>query len=426
MDSMNARGDFQLHEMVKSDDYTSSEWWSPERQPSQVLPIEAYTSQEWFERERKQLFGRTWNFVGMVEDVKELGDYITVQCGDASIVVLRDMEGRLRAFHNVCRHRGSRLLEGSGNIQSGLISCFYHRWGYNLQGELQLTAVPFQKDLFPCLDKTQFSLHHAKVGVWKNLLFVHPDPTAMPLDHWMSKVDDQLGPFMPEQTRLHEPEELVEALHIVYRVRANWKIISENFFDGYHLPILHTVSLGDGDFAHQKWRPASPHMVFYRPIKPEYSKDVSYAERYGPMPVIDGIPPNYGMSYQWLFPNVGLAQTAYTWSTFHVIPVSASESLVSHRSRGIKTADMTEITVLDAGDLPSYMVSAKGFDVSPERFRITEHPLESNNVTQEDIYACERVQEGLSSRKASVGPLSKWELPLSFFQTQVQDYVPQQ
>jgi choline monooxygenase len=414
----------RLHEMVRSSAYTSEEYWTPRQQPRQLLPLEAYTSSDWHERERKELFGRTWTFAGMVEDVGRPGDYVTVQCGDASLVVLRDMTGRLRAFHNVCRHRGARLLEGSGNIQRGLISCFYHKWTYNLKGELQLASVPYQQELFPCLDKSLYGLHHAKVATWKNLLFAHPDPHAMSLDEWLADIPEKLGPFKPEQERLHDPEELVEISDLVYRVRANWKIVTENFIDGYHLPLLHTVSLGDGDFTRQKWQPAGRHQAFYRPLKPGVSQDTSYATGNGPTPVIDGIPADYGASYQWLFPNVALFQTAYTWSTFHVIPVSTAVSLIRTRVRGMRTANQTRMNEVDPKDLPDHIVSAKGFNISADELEIGPvHALESNNVMLEDIFACERVQEGMASPVCSVGPLSKWEAPLAFFQRQVLDFV---
>jgi phenylpropionate dioxygenase-like ring-hydroxylating dioxygenase large terminal subunit len=414
-----------LHEMVRSSAYTTEEWWKPTQPPRQLLPALAYTSESWFQREREELFAKTWTFAGMAEDVSAPGDYITLECGNAALVVLRDLNGRLRAFHNVCRHRGARLLEGSGNIQRGLISCFYHKWTYNLKGELQLASVPYQQELFPCLDKSLYGLHHAKVAAWKGLLFVHPDPDAISLEDWLAEIPEKLGPFKPAQERLHDPEELVEVSDIVYRVRANWKIVTENFIDGYHLPLLHSVSLGDGDFMRQKWRPAGRHQAFYRPLKPDIDKDRSYADPDESMPVIAGIPADYGFSYQWLFPNVALSQTAYTWSTFHVIPVSAGASLVRTRVRAMKLEGSSKMNVVDAGELPAHIASAKGFNLSGSRLQIGPvHALESNNVMLEDIYACEKVQEGMGSSAFSVGPLSKWEAPLTFFQSQILDFVP--
>src|SRR4051812_44359235 len=105
-----------LHPMVRSDAYTSDEWSRPEQKPRQILPVEAYTSEDWFRREQRELFGTTWLFAGMTEDVAKPGDYQCVQSGGPPIFLLRDKENRLRAFHNVCRHRGARLVEGAGNV----------------------------------------------------------------------------------------------------------------------------------------------------------------------------------------------------------------------------------------------------------------------------------------------------------------------
>jgi hypothetical protein len=185
------------------------------------------------------------------------------------------------------------------------------------------------------------------------------------------------------------------------------------------------VSLGDGDFMRQKWRPAGRHQAFYRPLKPDIDKDKSYADLDESMPVIAGIPADYGFSYQWLFPNVALSQTAYTWSTFHVIPVSAGISLVRTRVRATRPESSAKMNVVDPGELPAHIASAKGFNLSSSRLQIGPvHALESNNVMLEDIYACEKVQEGMGSCAFSVGPLSKWEAPLTFFQGQVLDFVP--
>src|SRR5687768_8849656 len=85
-----------------------------EAAPRQLLPIEAYTSEEWLRHERKSLFARSWLFAGMIEDLPRPGSYRCLDAGAAPLVLLRDQEGRLRAFHNVCRHRGARLLEGEG------------------------------------------------------------------------------------------------------------------------------------------------------------------------------------------------------------------------------------------------------------------------------------------------------------------------
>jgi len=414
-----------LHEMVTSDGFTTGEWSEPEN-IRQLLPVEAYTSPDWLARENRNLFGDTWAFAGMDEDVKAPGDYKCVDSGDAALVLIRDAENRLRAFHNVCRHRGTRLLEGSGHIAGNVLSCFYHKWTYSLADGFPLVSVPHEQAVFPTLDKSCFSLHPARVATWMNLVFVHPDPDAVAFEDWLADIPQMLGPFEPKQNRVHDPAELVEVSDVVYRVRANWKIVTENFIDGYHLPLLHAASLSDGGFAMQRWRAAGRHQAFYRPIKPGASQEKSYLGQYGdqPWPTIGGIPESYGASYQWLFPNLGLFQTVTSWSTFHVIPVEPGLSLVHSRLRTVRIAVMPDEQVLDSSDLPDHIVSAKGrclSDAERKRPEPAMHPLKSGDVMLEDVYACEAVQRGLESRMSSVGALSMWEAPVAFFQRQILD-----
>jgi phenylpropionate dioxygenase-like ring-hydroxylating dioxygenase large terminal subunit len=125
------------------------------------LPVEAYTSQEWFDREQEQIFGTCWQFAGFVEDVAERGDVVTAQAGRFNIIVVRGEDTELRAFHNMCRHRGTQLLRTAGKSRT-VITCPYHDWTYSLDGEL--IGVPQGREEFACLDKSTLSLHGASVA----------------------------------------------------------------------------------------------------------------------------------------------------------------------------------------------------------------------------------------------------------------------
>ena len=140
----------------------------------QVLPVEAYTSQEWFDREQKELFSRVWTFACTMDDVKNPGDYKTVQVGLYPMVIVHGHDGEVRAFHNICRHRGSQLLEnGSGQIKRTMV-CAYHRWAYNTDGTLR--GVPQDKILFgeKGVSKCDHSLKVGAIGNYRNLLFINP------------------------------------------------------------------------------------------------------------------------------------------------------------------------------------------------------------------------------------------------------------
>ena len=99
------------------------------------LPVKAYTSQEWFDREQEIIFSKTWAYAGFVEDLTEPGQYISVQAGLNNIFIVMGRDRRLRAFHNICRHRGTQLIRAVGKTQKAL-TCPYHDWTYDLEGNL--------------------------------------------------------------------------------------------------------------------------------------------------------------------------------------------------------------------------------------------------------------------------------------------------
>ena len=374
----------------------------------QLLPVEAYTSQAWFDREQRELFTKVWSFAGMTEDLRSPGDFKCVEIGGAPYVIMRNADNELRAYHNMCRHRGSRLLEGTGNTGS-VIVCFYHRWSYALDGALM--GVPQVRSEFPSLDKSSLGLLPVQVATWRNMIFLNPDLTAAPLATWLAGAPDQMQ---------HEPEKLVQVGDMLYRVNANWKVVAENFIDSYHLFYLHDVSLGDGDFDNLKQWPSGRHWHERRGLKPGKTHENML------LPVIDGISPTFGFDGCWLFPTVALVAQATMWLTFHLIPVSPEVSHVHIRVRASPAAlDRPNLPAEpDPASLPAYMLHAKGPYTAVRLDTSEVHPLESASVMREDIYACEAMQQGMHSPRWAVGPLSSWEESLSFFQQQVLDFVP--
>ena len=199
-----------------------------------ILPVEAYTSQDWFEREQARIFSRTWAYGGLAEDVSEPGQYVSVQAGLNNIFVVMDQDRRLRAFHNICRHRGTQLLRAVGKTRQ-VITCPYHDWTYSLEG--CLLSVPDRKSQFPELDMSSLGLKKASVARWRGMLWVHPDENAISVEDWFGSVEARLGP--------HKVDDLVEYTsgRAEYTIAANWKIVVENYIDGYHLAHLHAGTL---------------------------------------------------------------------------------------------------------------------------------------------------------------------------------------
>ena len=170
-----------------------------ERITMPILPVEAYTSREWFDREQERIFSRTWACAGFVEDISEPGQYLSVQAGLNNIFIVMGQDLGLRAFHNICRHRGTQLLRSAGK-GGKVVACPYHDWVYDLEGHL--ISVPDRELQFPNVDMSGVSLKKASVDQWRGMVWVHPDENAGPVMDWLGEIEPRLGP--------HKVEELVE------------------------------------------------------------------------------------------------------------------------------------------------------------------------------------------------------------------------
>ena len=376
-----------------------------------VLPVEAYTSQEWFEKEQKYIFSQTWQFAGLVEDLNEPGDYLTVQAGLNNILVVYSEDNKLKAFHNVCRHRGTQLLRAVGKGKK-FITCPYHDWTYTLDGVL--SAVPERKTQFPNLDMSQLCLHKASVGVWRGMIFVHPDAEAESLSHWFGGLEPYLGP--------HQPEKLMEYKEgrLRHEIQANWKIVVENYIDGYHLSHLHSETLFMYEHQKQKTGFVGNHFYFYEPLAKDYAADI---KNNSPYPLIDGIPPEkMGAYVPMLFPNLGLSETESTWSIFHITPVAPDKCIVEIRSKIMPVSNWE----FQAQEWKSwnYFKSRQG-----DKYKTGDKndPMASGDFMTEDIYVCEQQQKSLKSPYFSVGAIAK-DLEKSVYQYQrnLLDYLDRQ
>lgn len=219
------------------------------------LPPEAYYDQGWFFREQRQLFRRTWNFVGDARSLNQVGDYLTADIGGDPIVVVRDDTGILRAFHNVCRHRGAKLLDAQGNCNA--IVCPYHRWQYKLDGSLN--NVPQQVEQIPTLNLDDWSLIPVALADWHGLLFVNPDGQAPALKTWLADMPEIIGAFKPERLQV-----LTEGS---FEFAANWKFYVENHVDWYHLWYTHPKSLRMWDHHQGQMLQTGAHWASFEPLR---------------------------------------------------------------------------------------------------------------------------------------------------------------
>ena len=188
---------------------------------AEATPPQIYTSPEFLELELDEIFNQEWFCVGRIDDFQNPGNYVTAKIGRDPVIVLRDREGILRAMSNICRHRMSTLLEGSGNI-SGRITCPYHAWTYNLDG--QLIGAAHMRDNF---DKSEVCLPQFPVEVWNGWVYVSLDPNARSLAERLTPLTERLKNYqVSSYETLFRAEEIWDT---------NWKILVQNFTEGYHL-----------------------------------------------------------------------------------------------------------------------------------------------------------------------------------------------
>ena len=189
----------------------------------QTLPWAWYADPEQLRRERELIFASSWQYVGHLGLIAEPGSYAAVQAGHVPVVLVRDGEGTLGAFLNVCRHRGHPVAQGAGRRES--LQCGYHGWTYGLDGALR--AAP-RSGSEPGFDLDGIALRPVAVDTWGPLVFVNPSLEPSPLA-------DVLGP-LPEAVPL---DGLEFRFRDEFELAANWKVVCENYLECYHCAIAH-------------------------------------------------------------------------------------------------------------------------------------------------------------------------------------------
>jgi len=348
------------------------------------VPVEPYISPEYFEKERQKIFNRTWLHLGRVEEIPKAGDYIVreIEIARTSIVIARGRDGNVRGFHNVCVHRGNKLIwDNCGN--AGRFTCRYHGWTYRNDG--QLVGVT-EEDMFFDLDKKNLHLSEVRTEVWNGFIFVNlsSEPTESVHEH-MAEINDLTKgyPF--------------DAFPVCYsyraRLRANWKVLVDSQQEGYHAKTLHRRSLPG--FLTNKAEP-SRHVVDIRLFK--HNRLISYfgnrdfqptpsamqAFQHGPSvanfasgetppgmnPSKD---PNWAFDEYVIFPNVQILLFAGMYITHTMWPISVNESIWEGR-----------------GYLPAA-------DTVPQRFNLEYSKVLLRDAWLEDGSTLEGTQIGLES-----------------------------
>ena len=322
---------------------------------AETIPAQWYTDPAFHEIDREILFAHTWQFVAHDSQLHAPGAYVTAEVAGNPIIVVRGKDGAVRAFYNVCRHRGGPLaMDESGCVN--VLQCKYHGWTYMLDGSLRGVPKFNRTELF---DKKDFGLVPVTLREWQGLYFVVLADPAERLETVLGDISECIAPL--DLTRMSFYR------RVVYDIACNWKVYVDNFLEGYHIPLVHPELMGMLDYRAYATETRPWFSVQHSPFKDDDG-------RYGV---------NEGRAYYfYVFPNLMLNVLPGRLQTNVILPLAADRTRV----------------VFD------YFYEDVG---TPEAVTRREEDLAfSDRVQRGDGEICEYVQRGLSSRAYNTGRYS--------------------
>jgi phenylpropionate dioxygenase-like ring-hydroxylating dioxygenase large terminal subunit len=337
---------------------------SEEIESGWTLPAEWYCDEEIFQLEQRQIFERSWQYVGRLESLQKSGDYLTAVIGRVPVVVVRNQRSELAAFVNVCRHRCSEVVQGSGH--RNVLQCHYHAWTYDLDG--RLVSAP-RSDREASFDAEELCLASVQVDAWGPFVFVNASADSAALA-------EQLGelPRLMSNDGL-DFEQLSFRERSEWDVSANWKIVVENFDECYHCPVAHPsfsrmMQVDPDSYALETGERWSRATTGLRTWPPDRTPDLAY----------DTSGPVTGAQFAFLWPNFTLVQNPgpNNAAALYFVPVSPTQTKV-----------ITEY-LFDESASPEVIADMVEFNVV---------------VGAEDQRLVESVQRGMSSGRVPQGRL---------------------
>jgi len=380
----------------------------------------------YYEAEREAVFKRTWLNVGRAERLPRTGSYFTreLAVADTSLILVRGKDGQIRAFHNICRHRGNKLVwndfpaeETAGTCRQ--FTCKYHAWRYGLDGELTFIQ---QEDEFFGVDKSRYGLKAVRCEIWEGFIFVNLDPEAAPLADYLGELAKGLEgyPF----------GEMTEVYTYRAEIGSNWKLFIDAFAEFYHAPVLHQKQAVKGEadklfnvgFEALHYELRSPHSMISTwggmapPKDPAMVKPIERALRsglFGPWdrPAIGGLDPlppgvnparhrAWGIDSFHFFPNFMLLIWAPGWYlTYHYWPTAVDRHVF---------------------ETSLYFVPAR---TARERLRQELAGVTFKEYALQDANTLEATQSMLKSRAVTEFPLCDQEILLRHLHKTTADYV---
>lgn len=356
-----------------------------------TLPAWTYSDQEFFQAELTRVIRPSWQIVCHASDIPNVGDYHTLEYASESVIVIRGNDGIIRAFTNVCRHRGSRLINDVSGCAHRIV-CPYHAWAYDLQGNL--TGLPL-KNSYVGLDRGKHGLATVELEIFHGFLFVRlDDDGGSSVAAMMAPYVDDILPYRFDDLRAFGRVTLRER-------RVNWKNIGDNYSDGLHITVAHPGlkrMMGSGYGVE-----ASPHVdKLWGGIVDDVSSNPSERAYQKYLPDVPHLPAERQRlwTYFKLWPNFAFDIYPDQVDFMQWIPVSATETLI----REIAYAIPDDRREMHAARYLNWRINRQ--------------------VNAEDTALVERVQNGMASKSFTVGPLSENEVALRNFARKMRQVIP--
>jgi Rieske 2Fe-2S family protein len=214
-----------------------------------TLPARYYTEAGYFREELDRFYFDRWICAGRDERLRRAGDYFLCEVAGESAIVTRDEAGSVRAFFNVCRHRGTRICTAAEGAFEGRIQCPYHGWTYGLDGSL--LGAPHMEQ--PGFCREDYPLRAVPAEVWEGHVFVHFGTPLQPVSAQLAPLTRRFAPWRMVELRLGK--------RIIYDVRANWKLIVLNYNECLHCPVVHPSLNRLTDYLGADNEPPNPHYI---------------------------------------------------------------------------------------------------------------------------------------------------------------------
>lgn len=323
---------------------------------AQTIPSSWYAQPEAAAVEHKAIFHKEWHLAGHLSQIPQTGDSICTLAGNNPVILIRDGDDRVRAYFNVCKHRGGPLSVKKGTTT--VLQCGYHGWTYLMDGSLR--GIPHWKHV-ELFDRKDFGLQPVHCEIWKGLIFICTDENAVPLSRVLRGIDERITPVSFEQYRFFKK--------VSYPIQCNWKVYADNYLEGYHIPIVHPELAGLLDYNSYVTELHDHYSLQYSPFRNEEADNLYGVE-------------NGEAFYYFIYPNIMLNILPGRLQTNVIRPVDENSCIV---------------------DFFYYYLNPENPDIS---HMIEDDIRYSEAIQQEDIEICEAVQRGLRSSAYDKGRFS--------------------